>query len=212
MSLTVLADVIAPNSLWSSGVRGTWTRVNARAQNQGGRKQINIVRSRTLRQFDFTTVPMNPETFATLQGLYEATDAGAYGFLVKDPSDGGASHSNGIVSLISAPAHTYQLYKRYVSAGSARTRDRKITRPIPTDFQLKSAGSVVSGGSYTLDEETGILTIPSDPAASSLTWSSRYYVPVHFENDDIDWDLDVAGPEESRFMSGKRLMLTEILE
>ena len=57
--IPVLADVIAPNSLWSATVRGTHRRKNRRAQNIGGFQQINVLWSNTLRTWEFGTVPLS---------------------------------------------------------------------------------------------------------------------------------------------------------
>lgn len=212
MSIEVLSDVIAPNSLWSEGVQGKQMRFNARGQNSGGFRQINIVRAQTLRQYDFTNVPLMVSDWQRLEGLHEVTEGGAYGFLVLDPKDSRATHENGRATLISSIAGTYQLVKRYTSAGSSRTKDRNITRPIAAEFELKINGTITA--SYSLDADTGIITIPGSPTptAASITWASRFYVPVHFENDDIDWDLLIAGPADTRYAAGQRIVLTEIRE
>jgi hypothetical protein len=91
---------------------------------------------------------------------------------------------------------TYQLYKRYTNIASGRYKDRKITRPNATTFQALDAGGGTLTG--TVNPETGIATITGTPA----TWTGRFYVPVHFQSDVIDWTLDVSGPEEFRYYSG----------
>lgn len=209
-SITVLSDVIAPNSLWSSGVRGKQMRRNSRVQVQSGEIAINVVWSRTLRQYEFGTVPLTVDQWRALEGLYEVTDAGAYGFLALDPKDCSAALTNGKATLISAPAHTYQLVKRYTSVGSSQTRDRVITRPLAAGFVLAISGTPTL--SYTLDVAAGIVTIPADPSAANVTWSGQFYVPVHFDSDDIDWDLVVAGARDSRFMIGPNVVLMEVRE
>lgn len=210
MSITVLSTVIAPNRLWSAGISGKQIRKNSRAQNQGGHLKINVDRARTIRQFEIGTVPLRQDVWETLEGLYEVTEGGAYGFLMQDPKDFNATHETGRVELLDAGTHTYQLYKRYTSAGSALTKDRKITRPRASSFTLQISGTPTV--SFTLNDETGVITIPSDPSASTVTWAAPFYVPVHFEDDEIEWDLVVAGAEGSRFMTGPTLILTEVLE
>lgn len=212
MSVSILADVIAPNSLWSAGAKGKNIRRNDRVELQSGALQVNVSRAITLRQYEIGTVPLSVEQWQTLEGLFEATDAGAYGFLLQDPKDCSASDTTGRATLISGGAHTYQLVKRYTAAGSTRTKDRVIRRPRAAGFVLKVSGVVVSGASYTLDATTGIVTIPAGPTAANITWSGIFYVPVHFENDVIDWDLLVAGAADARFMSGPSVMLTEVKE
>lgn len=219
MSLEVLDDVIAPNAIWSAAVSGSQMRGNRRAQNSGGYKQINVLQSRTLRRYEFGTVPLQQEgvteqmvaariarAWQALEGLHEVTEGGAYAFLVLDPKDSTAVHANGVVTLIDAGTHTYQLWKRYTSAGSTRTKDRKITRPRLAGFAISPAVP------FTLDVETGIITIPSDPSAAAVTWAGTFYVPAHFESDNLDWDLLIAGPDGTRFIGAPNVVLTEVKE
>lgn len=208
MAITVYADVIAPNSLWSAGVRGKQMRVNRRAQVASGEKLINVVQTVTRRQYEFGTVPLTVDQWQALEGLYEVTDAGAYGFLVQDPKDCTASHTTGKASLISSGAHTYQLFKRYTSVGSTRTKDRVITRPKAAGFVVSISGTPTA--SYTLDVDTGVITIPADPSAANVSWAGLFYVPVHFENDDIDWELVIAGGAAARYAAGPQVVLSEV--
>ncbi len=212
MALTVYSDVIVPNSVIAAGVRGKQMRRNDRARNTGGTVKINVVQSITLRQYEIGIAPMLIEQWQAVEALYEVTDAGAFGMLMKDPKDCSADHTTGKASLVSAGAHTYQLFKRYTSLGSSRTKDRTITRPIASGFELKNNGVVVDPANYTLTVTTGVITIPSDPTAANLTWSGAFYVPVHFRDDSIDWELVRAGPEGSRLMVGPSVILDEVKE
>lgn len=209
MAITVLADVIAPNSLWDAGVRGKQMRRNERVQVKSGAMFVNIGRAVTMRQYEFGTAPLTREQWQALEGLYEVTEGGAYGFLVQDPKDCSATHLTGKATLISAPAHTYQLIKRYTSVGSSQFKDRVITRPKAVGFVMHVSG-VPTG--YTLDDDTGVITIASDPVASTVSWAGLYYIPVHFANDDLDWTLLAAGPEDARYMAGQSVLLNEIKE
>lgn len=210
MSIVVLADVIAPNSLWSSGVRGKQIRRNLRAQIQSGEMQINVGWSRTLRQYEIGSVPLTVEQWQSLEGLHEVTEGGTYGFLLQDPKDSSVTDATGGATLVSAPAHTYQLVQRKTAAGSTREYDRIITRPRAAGFVLSISGAPT--GSFTLDPNTGIVMIPADPAAVLITWSGVFYVPVHFESDEIDWELVRAGAADSRLMAGPSVLLTEVRE
>jgi uncharacterized protein (TIGR02217 family) len=209
-SITIYSDVIIPNSIVNAGVRGKQMRRNARASAGDGRMKINAQWSNTLRQYELGTVPLTVAQWQTLEGLHEVTEGGTYGCLMQDPKDCSASITTGKATLISAGAHTYQLIKQYTSIGSSRTKNRTIRRLKASTFILYLSG--VASGSYTLDAQTGIITIPSDPSASNVTWSGIFYVPVHFANDDIDWDLTVAGGADSRLMTGPSLLLDEVRE
>jgi|GEM_PF-1187576 len=209
--ITVYADVIMPNSVISAGISGKLIRKNRRAAAQDGRQQITAIWSNTLRQFTVGTCPMTVAQWQALEGLYEVTDAGTYGFLMQDPKDCSADHTTGKVSAMGVGSpDTYQLVKRYTSVGSSRTKDRTIRRPKAVGFILKISGAPTT--SFTLNADTGVLAIPAQPAAADVTWSGIFYVPVHFANDDIDWDLVRAGQADTRLMAGPSVVLDEVRE
>jgi uncharacterized protein (TIGR02217 family) len=210
-SLTVLSDVVMPERLLSAGVRGKNIRRNTRTQARNGRVQINVDADLTQRQYEFGSVPLTLPQWQDLEGLHEVTDGGAFGLLLPDPKDASASITQGIATLITGT--TYQLHKRYTSAGSSRTKDRKITRPRAAGFVIQVSGTpLVSGSGYTLNADTGVVTIPSAPAANTITWSGAFYVPVHFLADELDWDIVRGGPYDGRFVVGPNVVLIEVIE
>ena len=202
MSLTVYNDVILPASvIAAAGLQGRQQRNNSRTVAQGGQKRVNINWARTLRQYDLGFIPMLPATWQTIEGIFEVTEAGAYGFLLEDPKDCSATVATGQASLVSGT--NYQLYKRYTSVGSTRTKDRNITRPIATGFAIYTSGTPI--GSYTLNADTGVIAIPAGPSAATLTWSGRFYTPVHFASDEIDWELMRSGGADQRLIAGRSI-------
>lgn len=48
--------------------------------------------------------------------------------------------------------------------------------------------------------------------AEALTWSGEFYVPVHFANDEIDWELVVSGSYAGRVVAGPNVLLQEVRE
>jgi uncharacterized protein (TIGR02217 family) len=211
MSLTVYADVIVPNAILAAGARGKQVRKNTRVVAANGTEQINVDWSRTLRQYEFGFVPLTVDQWATIEGLHEVTEGGAFGMLLSDPKDQTCAITAGVATLITGT--TYQLHKRYTSAGSTRTKDRKITRPIATGFDIKVSGvSLTVGSGYTLNTVTGVVTIPTAPSAATITWSGSFYVPVHFLSDEIDWELVRGGSFDTRLMAGPTVTLVEVRE
>jgi uncharacterized protein (TIGR02217 family) len=207
MSITVFADVIVPNSVLAAGARGKQIRSNTRTEALNGRQTINVNWSRTLRQYEFGFVPLDITLWQTLEGLFEVTEGGAFGMLLSDPKDQTCKITDGVCTMLTST--TFQLHKRYTSAGSTRTKDRKITRPIAAGFDIKSSGVTAT---YTLDTVTGIVTIPAAPAVGTLSWSGSFYVPVHFLSDQIDWELVRSGPVDHRLMAGPTVTLMEVRE
>lgn len=211
MAITVLDDVILPNSVILAGVRGRQIRRNTRVQNQSGVMQINVDWSRTLREYEIGIAPMPLTSWQAIEGLHEVTEGGAFGFLMEDPKDNAATLTDGVLTAISGS--TYQLQKKYTSAGSTRTKNRKITRPRAGSLTITVSGTpLVEGVGFTVNYATGVVTIASAPAASSLAWSGRFYVPVHFQTDMIDWELVAAGQVDSRLLTGQSITLQEVAE
>ena len=200
-----------PKTLVSAGIRGRNVRRNTRTSARNGRMQINVDSDWTQRQYDFGVIPITVAQWQEIEGLHNVTKGGAYGFLLEDPKDSKALITQGVATLITGS--TYQLHKRYTSAGSSRTDDRKITRPIAAGFVIEVSGTpLVVTTEYTLDADTGIVTIPSAPTDTTIAWSGPYYVPVHFMSDVIEWDLARAGDDDGRLIAGPNVVLDEVIE
>jgi len=205
MAITVFADVVLPNSIVSAGIRGKNMRRNDRVEVDSGVMSINVAWTSTLRQFEIGIVPLRVDQWQALETLHEITEGGAYGFLMEDPKDSRVT-AGGVLTL--DPSGKYQLVKRYTDQVSGRTKDRRITRP-------KGAITVFQGGSAiaaSVDPLTGKATISGSPDVSTLTWVGSFYVPVHFMDDSIDWELVAPGPADARFAAGPSVVLQEIRE
>jgi uncharacterized protein (TIGR02217 family) len=308
MSITVYADVIVPDTLMAAGVRGRQMRRNVRAQMQSGQMQVNVGWANTLRQYEFGFIPLLQAQWQTLEGLFEVTDAGAYGMLLQDPKDTTVAATAGLLypyttALVGAigvgygvPA--YKMYKRYSAAGTTRTKDRAITRPQATPT-LKRGGVMVTlgaaPGNAAIDYNTGTATFVADSsstvtavtvgattqvtltaalaglsigmrlyllgltgadaallnglshaisnitgggsnvytlstntvgktitaagsgykypqASETMTWGGALYVPVHFANDEIDWEQVASGAEATQLLAGPSVLLQEVRE
>jgi uncharacterized protein (TIGR02217 family) len=211
MTITVYSDVVMPNNVISAGVRGKQIRSNSRTMAMNGSQSINVNWARTLRQYELGIRPMTVAQWQAIEGMHEVTEGGAFGFLMEDPKDQTVLITEGVATLISGT--TYQLKKRYTSAGSTRTKDRKITRPKATGLVIRVSGTTLTVGTqYTINTVTGIVTIPSAPAASTITWSGGFYVPVHFASDEIDWELDLGGSFDNRLLHGPTVIIMEVAE
>jgi len=87
---------------------------------------------------------------------------------------------------------------------------------------LSHAITAITGGGlnvYTLSVSTTGLTWTGSgsgyaypQSTETLTWSGNFYVPVHFANDDIDWELVAAGQSDIRFLAGPSVVLHEVRE
>ena len=76
----------------------------------------------------------------------------------------------------------------------------------------------ISGNSMVINTATTGLTLTGALAkrypqpSDSLTWHGQFYVPVHFMDDDIDWEMVLAGNDESRLVAGPNVVLQEVRE
>lgn len=210
MGITVYSDVILKNTTLSSGVSGRTMRMNTRVQTETGTTTINSNWSQSLRQFELASVPRTVDQWREIVALYEITKGGAYGFLVEDPADSKVTSTQGRCSLVTGS--TYQLLKRYTFTGSTQYHDRVITRPKSATLVVTYNGSAAPA--YTLDAATGKITFTGGPVAdvTLLAWSAEFYVPVHFTNDQIDWELIAPGPADSRYFAAPSIPLSEIRE
>jgi uncharacterized protein (TIGR02217 family) len=205
MSITVLADVILPNNVIAAGVRGKNMRRNDRVESDSGIQSINIGWTSTLREYEVGIVPMQVKYWQTIEALFEITEGGAFGMLMEDPKDSRVT-SGGVFEV--DENGFYQLLKRYTDPVSGRTKDRKITRPKGTILVYEN-GTLTSAAVSPLD---GKATIAGSPDVETLSWTGAFYVPVHFMNDYIEWQIVAPGPFETRYAEGPAAILQEIRE
>jgi len=306
MTVTVYSDVFLPSSVIAAGVRGRQRRSNSRAQNQGGFVNINVIWDETLREYEVGFIPMPVDAWQSIEGLYEITEAGAYGFLMLDPKDQKVLAGDGLLQPYTTSdvgangfgfgVPVYRLAKRYMTEGSSRVKHRRISRPKTAGITRAAAPVTVgvSAGNVSIDYNTGTVTFVADASQSitsidegasttlnfsdgagivsalavvqrvyvsgvsgtgasvlnglshviaskgatsltiststtgltlaagtgfkypqsteALAWSGDFYVPVHFANDDMDWEMLKPGQFDSRILAGPSSVLMEVRE
>lgn len=180
MSIVVLDDVIVPQQVIMAGITGRLTRQNDRTMNQGGYATANVVRDVTMREYTLGVKPMLLAAWEAMMGIYEATDAGAYGMLLEDPSDAQVTGAQGaLMGYMSGVefgavgrgngAPTYGLRKLYTARGSTRTRARTVTRPRGVPAMLRGGAPVVIGaaaGNAGLSAGPVVVTFVADATRS----------------------------------------------
>lgn len=191
----VLASVIMPNSLLAAGVRGSSVRKNARASSQSGYMTANIIQARTLRKYTLGTVPLTVTQWQQLEGLFEVTEAGAFGFLLDDPKDQTATAAQGFLQPWSGSVAlgtmglgfgvpAYRLHKRYTSAGSALFKDRRITRPAAVTVRRNGTPVTVgaAAGNVAIDFAQGIVTFVPDASQAIASITPGATTVLNFAN------------------------------
>lgn len=303
MAIEVLTDVILPESVVRAGVQGKNVRNNLRTMTLNGYASVNVNWTKTLRQFEIGIAPMNLDVWQEIEGLHEATEGGAYGFLMLDPKDQAAitgegelyPYSTGLIgeSGKGYGVPTYKLFKKYTGVGGSRIKRRQITRPKDGTLSIKRGSASVTP---TVNYDNGTVTFNADKtqsvlshtvgtthilafssadeivaqitvgmrvyltgvagtaasilnnmshevtsvdavnktitlalstsgktatggtaakypqASETLTWSGTFYVPVHFLDDTLEWELLKPGPLTGRLISGVQIIVQEIRE
>lgn len=154
--IVVLPSVIVPKGIVLAGVTGVHSRQNERSRNQGGFGTVNVIRDVTMRAWQIGTGPMDLALAEQLFGIYEVTDAGAYGMLYEDPIDSIATAANGALlgymSGVEAGVvgfgngtPNYGFRKVYTARGSALQRARALTRFSGTPALLRGGTPVTIG-------------------------------------------------------------------
>lgn len=204
--MAVFSDVILDNKILLAGLEGSYTRRNSRVPVASGHTYVNALWDQTKLEFDLGFIPLLGIDWKYVKTLHEITGAGADGFLMEDPTDSRVDSGEGVAYALTST--TFQLYKRYLHAASGRYSDRRLSRIDASTFTL---GGALAG---TLDPDTAIVTIPSAPAASAVTWTAgRFYVPVRFKDDFIKWKLVGSGQtQDARFTQGMSVILEEYPE
>jgi hypothetical protein len=169
MTIVVYEDVIVPNSVILAGVSGRQMRENTRTRNQGGYATVNAVRDVTLREYQLGIAPMKVDAWQAIEGLYEITDAGAFGMLLEDPKDSSVTAAQGALQGYMTGVESgvlgfgngtpnYGIRKVYTAAGSSRKSARAVTR-------LKGTASLLRGGSpVTIGVSAGNAAISAGPS------------------------------------------------
>jgi uncharacterized protein (TIGR02217 family) len=211
MPITILEDVILPNSVIAAGVRGKNMRLNSRVTTENGVESINVIWTRTLRQYEIGIAPMRIDQWQAIEAIHEITQGGAFGFLMEDPKD--YVSSGGLWVVVEAPEGAatnvvwYQMVKRMTVPGTTHVIDRKITRPKGTIVVYQNGVPISAAVG-----PDGIASIAGSPDAETLTWSGGFYLPVHFVDDSIDWEMVTSGSAGSRFLAGPSVLLQEVRE
>lgn len=82
----------------------------------------------------------------------------------------------------------FQLVKRY--GASFDPYDRPITKPVGASVRVAVDGVELSGGQFSVDELTGIVTLSTPPVGGlAVTAGFTFDVPVRFDTDRLDIEL-----------------------
>lgn len=159
-----LAFGIECNPEWSTTVIATIGGRESRLQAWADARHI----------YDASFAVRTLDDHALIRAHFHQARGRTHSWPLLDPTDSETTVLSGFAENTDT-ANQYQLVKRY--GAGAYAYDRKITRPF--SVALYKSGVLQTSG-YTLDEETGLVTIGSTTAAA-LTWAGRFYVPCRYD-------------------------------
>lgn len=178
-------------ALGTSG--GPWRRTDIVALSNG-RESRNQRWRDARRRYDAGSGVRSVSDLYEVVAFFEARAGQLYGFRFTDPVDFQSCGPEEEVSATDQLLGTgdgvrtaFQLVKRYGDAGGST--ERVIAKP-----EVGSVVVAVNGtptGAFTVDHATGIVTLASAPASGAVVRAGfRFDVPVRFDTDRIEVDLD----------------------
>lgn len=185
MPITVLDDVVFPEDISASACSGKRRRRTDLAALANGQETTNAPWSQSRRMYELGLVARSIADWQRVDALFEVVSGRAYGFLLRDPTDGAVSGAQGGLrpigpagEVLGAPGvgfgvPTYRLARLY-TVGS-RTAAREIFKPESGTVAVSRGGSpVVEGvgaGQIAIDHARGVVTFQPDAssAVSSVT-------------------------------------------
>ena len=150
-----------------------------------GREKRNANWTKAKRRYTSQFMTFTDAQFALLLALFHAVQGSAYGFRFKDWTDYTAT----LESLGTTPGANQtpvQLIKTYTNGANSTVRT--ITRPVAGKVTVYQAGVAKAG---TFSTTTGLFTPTTNwTAATALTWTGEFDVPVRFASDELPSTYD----------------------
>jgi uncharacterized protein (TIGR02217 family) len=162
-----------------------------------GREQRNARWADSRRRYDAGYGVKTLEALQAVVAFFEERRGQLYGFRWRDRLDHASAAPGAPLSSLDQGIGTgdgatamFQLVKTY-GAGFAPYA-REIKKPVAGSVRVAVAGSEVSGGAFSCDATTGVVTflpghIPA--AAAAITAGFLFDVPVRFDTDYLEVDL-----------------------
>lgn len=150
----------------------------------GGEEQRNQNWSESRHEYEFSHGIKNSAQFARIGAHFRQARGKANKFRVKDWGDFEATQDEGGALAIEGSTTTFQMCKNY-GTNVGFIEQRKITRPVAGFSLWISSVLQTLGGSYTVDIETGIVTIAGAPDPADIAWAGEFDVPCRYDTDKL---------------------------
>lgn len=115
------------------------------------------------------------------------------------------SSGTGIVAALAVGERVYVSGVSGTAAALLNGLSHSISAKGATSLTISTSTSGLAG--------TGGTAYKYPQASEAMVWGGQFYVPVHFQNDDINWSLLRPAPnQEGRLFAGPSVVLSEIPE
>jgi uncharacterized protein (TIGR02217 family) len=188
-------EVRFPDNI-SRGARGGPERRTRIVELASGREERNSPWAGSRRRYDASYGVRRADDLASVIAFYEARMARLRGFRWKDWADyksclpsAAVGSTDQLIGQGDGTATAFQLSKTYSSG--LQSYVRTINKPVAGTV-LIAVGGVVQSSGWLVDTTTGVITFAVAPAnGASITAGFEFDVPVRFDSDLMDVNLDI---------------------
>jgi uncharacterized protein (TIGR02217 family) len=185
-----------PFALGASG--GPERRVDIVALGSG-REARNTPWAHGRRRYDIGGAVRTLDQLHELIAFFEARHGKLYGFRFRDPFDNkscapsqSVAPMDQAIGIGTGALTSFQLRKSYGAGAEAYLRP--IQKPVAGSVRVAVAGVELSGGAFSVDTATGLVTCATAPASgAAVSAGFAFDTPVRFDIDRLDLSLDAFG-------------------
>jgi uncharacterized protein (TIGR02217 family) len=177
-----LSDLIRYGSSWQDDFA-----VNI-VTTSGGNEYRSLVHPYPVRKFDISYMLDDVRLWAELVNVYHRAHGMYAGFRARCYDEYSTNGPKGTPTSSDQPtlvltATTRQLVKQYgtdKSAGASGYAYRKIKKPVSGTVVVAKNGTPLTGGQFSVDTTTGIVTVPTAIITDTITAGCEFDFPVRF--------------------------------
>jgi uncharacterized protein (TIGR02217 family) len=180
-------------ALGTSG--GPWRRTDIVALSNG-RESRNQRWKDARRRYDAGSGVRSVSDLYEVVAFFEARAGQLHGFRFGDPVDFQScgpeeipAVGDQLLGIGDGSRNQFQLVKHYADAGGST--ERVIAKPQAGSVVVSVAGAAIDASAFGIDLTTGVVTLDTPPAnGAEVRAGFRFDVPVRFDTDRIEVDLD----------------------
>ena len=141
-----------------------------------------------LHKFDVSHTVKTKDDIKSLIALYKQAAGRLHAFRFKDWTDFEITQDNCLINDDGVATQVFQCYKLYAYDLSFDVSTRKITRIVAGTFKLYKNG--VLDTNYTINNDTGVVTLNTFNAQATYKFECEFDVPVRFSEDQVRVSID----------------------